>query len=189
MTSRLVDYEAVSVDDLDAKIGGALYLGVTPAFGTFTPNTGNIDARQRWLFRLVHSPRPLQEKMALFWHNHFATAYTKLHGAVGPAAAAQMLAQVPASIPRACAASSSCSARTRWDAIATSSGEVACDPAMLVWLDGRANTRLSPDENFGRELLELFTIGPGEFTEADVQAAARVFSGWNLRKVRTDPAE
>ncbi len=59
--------------------------------------------------------------------------------------------------------------------------EVAKDPAMLVWLDGRLNVRARPQENFGRELMELFTTGVGHYTEEDVYAAARVFTGWNLR--------
>ena len=52
---------------------------------------------------------------------------------------------------------------------------------MLVWLDGRTNTRARPQENFGREVMELFTMGVGNYVEADVYAAARVFTGWNLR--------
>jgi uncharacterized protein (DUF1800 family) len=59
--------------------------------------------------------------------------------------------------------------------------EVAKDPAMLIWLDGRLNGRARPQENFGRELMELFTTGVGHYTEEDVYAAARVFTGWNLR--------
>ena len=62
--------------------------------------------------------------------------------------------------------------------------EVAKDPAMLVWLDGRPNTRQRPQENFGREIMELFTLGVGNYTEQDVYAAARVFTGWNIRLVR-----
>ena len=60
---------------------------------------------------------------------------------------------------------------------------------MLVWLDGRVNTRQRPQENFGREIMELFTFGVGNYTEQDVYAAARVFTGWNLRFVggRDDP--
>ena len=54
---------------------------------------------------------------------------------------------------------------------------------MLVWLDGRTNTRARPQENFGREVMELFTFGIGNYTEQDVYAAARVFTGWNLRLV------
>jgi uncharacterized protein (DUF1800 family) len=60
---------------------------------------------------------------------------------------------------------------------------VAKDAAMLVWLDGRNNTRTRPQENFGREIMELFTMGVGNYTEQDVYAAARVFTGWNLRLV------
>ena len=61
--------------------------------------------------------------------------------------------------------------------------EVAKGPAMLVWLDGRSNTKTRPQENFARELMELFTIGVGQFTEADVRAAARVFTGWTLQRI------
>jgi uncharacterized protein (DUF1800 family) len=57
---------------------------------------------------------------------------------------------------------------------------IAQDPAMLIWLDGITNTRVRPQENFGREIMELFTMGVGHYTEADVYAAARVFTGWNL---------
>ena len=59
--------------------------------------------------------------------------------------------------------------------------QVAQDPAMLVWLDGKSNTKAKPQENFGREIMELFTVGVGNYTESDVYAAARVFTGWNLR--------
>jgi uncharacterized protein (DUF1800 family) len=59
---------------------------------------------------------------------------------------------------------------------------VAKDTAMLVWLDGRTNTKAKPQENFGREIMELFTVGVGNYTEPDVYAAARVFTGWNLQR-------
>ena len=61
--------------------------------------------------------------------------------------------------------------------------EVARDPAMLFWLDGRLNTRQRPQENFGREIMELFTFGIGHYNELDVYAAARVFTGWNVRLI------
>src|SRR5262249_36923965 len=57
---------------------------------------------------------------------------------------------------------------------------VAIDPAMLIWLDGILNTRAAPNENFGRELMELFSLGPGNYSEKDVQEAARAFTGWGL---------
>ena len=64
-------------DTVDTNIGRPGYVGVT-ANGPFSPQSNIADARQRWLFRMIHTRRPLQEKMALFWHNHFATAYSKL---------------------------------------------------------------------------------------------------------------
>ena len=60
--------------------------------------------------------------------------------------------------------------------------DIAKDTAMLVWLDGRTNTKAKPQENFGREIMELFTVGVGNYTEPDVYAAARVFTGWNLQR-------
>src|SRR4029078_10765557 len=66
---------------------------------------------------------------------------------------------------------------------------VAQDPAMLVWLDGRSNVRAQPQENFARELMELFTMGVGTFAEADVYAGARVFTGWNLSRPGSGAAQ
>src|SRR5687768_14139830 len=88
--TRLIEYEQLP-DDVDEKIGHADYVGVTTRGGGFSPYQNIEDARQRWLFRMVHSQRPLQEKMTLFWHNHFATAYTKV-ASVGAAAATKMMA-------------------------------------------------------------------------------------------------
>ena len=68
---RLTNYERVP-DDVDGKIGQSGYVGTT-SNGPFSPQTIINDARQRWLFRMLHTNRPLQEKMALFWHNYFAT--------------------------------------------------------------------------------------------------------------------
>src|SRR5258708_6744757 len=79
---RLIDYQAI-LDTVDSHIGTPGYLGTTST-GPFSPNTVINDARQRWLFRMLHSDRPLQEKMTLFWHNYFATGFTKISGAVRP---------------------------------------------------------------------------------------------------------
>src|SRR5581483_8597277 len=76
---RLVNYDDIP-DDVDAKIGQPGYVGTTATNGPFSPDTVINDARQRWLFRMVHSNRPLQEKMTLFWHNYFATGYSKVAG-------------------------------------------------------------------------------------------------------------
>lgn len=170
--------------DIDQLIGTPGYLGFTARNG-FKPNTVIADARQRWIFRMVHSPAPLQEKMALFWHHHFATAYSKLAGTYGASVGTRMMAAKP----------SEDTARTRGQIelfrqlglgrFSDLLVEVAKDPAMIVWLDGRTNVRTAPQENFGRELMELFTFGIGNYVEADVYAAARVFTGWNLAQQGT----
>src|SRR6186997_499793 len=79
VSSYLIDYDRIP-DDVDSKVGQPGYVGTTSPGRAFSPYTNIEDARQRWLFRMVHSQRPLQEKMALFWHNHFATAYSKVSG-------------------------------------------------------------------------------------------------------------
>src|SRR5262249_47525423 len=77
---RLVNYEQIP-DTVDSNIGKPGFVGTTSR-GAFSPNTVADDARQRWLFRMVHSDRPLQEKMTLFWHNYFATGLSKVTGQV-----------------------------------------------------------------------------------------------------------
>ena len=172
------DYE----DDVDELIGRPGFVGVT-ARGAFLPAENITDARQRWLFRMVHSRRPLQEKMALFWHNHFATAYTKINGALNGLEATRMLAakksENPGGIPGQLELFREHALGNFRDLLVA----VAQDPAMLVWLDGRTNFRRLPQENFARELMELFTMGVGTFEEADVYAGARVFTGWNLTRI------
>ena len=175
---RLVNYET-QPDDVDARIGTPNHVGIT-ARGAFAPNTNITDARQRWLFRMVHSRRPLQEKMALFWHNHFATAYSKVAGTVGSVDGTRMMAAKPSEDPGQVRGQLELFRQFALGNFRDLLVEVAKDPAMLVWLDGRLNTRTRPQENFGRELMELFTFGVGHYVESDVYAAARVFTGWNL---------
>src|ERR1044071_9869550 len=169
-------------DDVDSKIGKTDYINVTARGGAFSPNSSIEDARQRWLFRMVHSQRPLQEKMALFWHNHFATAYSKIAGTFGTIQGTKMMALKEGELPGPQGQIETFREKglgSFRDLLV----EVARDPAMLVWLDGRTNTRQRPQENFGREIMELFTLGVGHYVEEDVYAAARVFTGWNLRLV------
>ena len=177
----LLDYEA-QPDDVDSKIGNSAYISVVARAGGFAPNTNIEDARQRWLFRMVHSQRPLQEKMALFWHNHFATAYSKVSGAVGAADATRLFAAKPTEDPNAVVGQLELFRKYAVGNFRDLLVEVAKDPAMLVWLDGRLNVRGRPQENFARELMELFTMGVGTFQETDVYAGARVFTGWNLAR-------
>src|SRR5258706_16266084 len=175
----LVDYEG-RPDDVDGRIG-RLDLARVNTTNAFTPDIDIEDARQRWLFRMIHSRRPLQEKMTLFWHNHFATAYSKLNADSGSLQAAKMFAHKPGVLrgPQGQLELFRQYALGNYRDLLL---QVAQDPAMLVWLDGQFNTAEKPQENFGREVMELFTVGVGNYTEPDVYAAARVFSGWNLRE-------
>jgi uncharacterized protein (DUF1800 family) len=174
----LVDYEG-RPDDVDARIGRPDHARVVSK-EVFSPDLDIDDARQRWLFRMIHTRRPLQEKMALFWHNHFATAYSKLNADSGAMQAAKMLAHKPGPLrgPQGQLELFRDHALGSFRDLVI---KVAQDPAMLVWLDGKSNTAAKPQENFGREVMEVFTMGVGHYTEPDVYAAARVFSGWNLK--------
>jgi uncharacterized protein (DUF1800 family) len=118
-------------------------------------------AQSLWLTRMLRDPAPFREALALFWHGHFATSAAKV-GRV-PLMVRQIgtLRELgPGPLPRLLAA-------------------VARDPAMIAWLDGNANRAHHPNENFARELFELFTLGRGAYDEHDVQEAARAFSGWH----------
>lgn len=117
-------------------------------------------AGQWWAQRMLVTPRPLQEKLALFWHGHFATSDTKVRDY------RKLLAQY--ALFRAHA-----NGNFRDLLIG-----VARDPAMLVYLDAGENVKGRPNENFGREILELFTMGVGNYTETDIREASRAFTGW-----------
>ena len=179
---RLLSFDR-EPDDVDSLIGQAGHVGVTArAVGGFQPGTNIDDARQRWLFRMVHSRRPLQEKMALFWHNHFATAYSKVAGTFNALEGTRMMAAKPSEDPDRVTGQLELFRRSALGNFRDLLVDVAKDPAMLVWLDGRTNVRGRPQENFARELMELFTMGVGTFQETDVYAGARVFTGWNLAR-------
>src|SRR4051794_40050086 len=123
--------------------------------------TSNIDLlKVGWLNRIVHGPDPLREKMTLFWHGHFATSQKKVKSVLFMDGQVETLR-----------------AHALGD-FATLLGAMTEDPAILVWLDGVGNSPSRPNENLAREFLELFTLGPGHYTEADVRAAARAFTGW-----------
>jgi uncharacterized protein (DUF1800 family) len=175
----LVDYEG-RPDDVDARIGRPDHAQVDSQDHLFAPDIDIEDARLRWMFRMVHSRRPLQEKMALFWHNHFATAYSKLNVDSGPTQAAKMLA-MKSGVLRGPQGQLELFRQYAMGNFRDLLVQVAQDPAMVIWLDGKSNTKSKPQENFGREIIELFTIGVDNYVETDVYAAARVFTGWNLR--------
>jgi uncharacterized protein (DUF1800 family) len=113
-----------------------------------------------WANRMLTTTRPLEEKLTLFWHGHFATGDAKVRDYRMMLRQNEML--------RAHA-----SGRLRELLVG-----ILEDPAMLVYLDNGENVKKHPNENFGRELLELFTMGVGNYTERDVREAARAFTGW-----------
>jgi uncharacterized protein (DUF1800 family) len=116
-----------------------------------------------WCLRLQMTKRPLQEKLTLFWHDHFSVSAGKVE--FGP----MMLAHVE-TLRRHGAG--------RFEDLLLA---VSRDPAMIRFLDTDANQKGAPNENFARELMELFTIGIGNYTEMDIREAARAFTGWGIR--------
>jgi len=130
---------------------------------------------------MVHSPAPLQEKMTLFWHHHFATAFSKISGTYNATDATRMMAAKKSEDTTGMTGQIELFRQNALGNFRDLLVAVAQNPAMLVWLDGRLNVKTNPQENFGRELMELFTFGVENYRETDVYAAARAFTGWNLR--------
>src|SRR5258705_3148534 len=139
----LVDYEG-RTDDVDARIGRPDHAQVAVK-DLFAPDVDIQDARQRWLFRLIHSRRPLQEKMALFWHNHFATAYSKLVADSGTTQAAKMLAHKPGAL-RGPQGQIELFRQYALGNFRDLLIQVAQDPAMRVWLDSKGQTQTKPQK-------------------------------------------
>jgi hypothetical protein len=116
-----------------------------------------------WVWRMLNTTRPLQEKIALFWHDHFATSQVKvnnvrfMHNQIelfrhkGLGSFRQLL------------------------------NDITADPAMLIWLDGNTNRKGNPNENYAREIMELFVLGIGSYSERDVKELARCFTGWQIQ--------
>ena len=115
-----------------------------------------------WMYRMISTDKPLEEKMALFWHGLFATGYTKLNQARSQLNQVEMFRR---------------NGLGRFDEMLL---EISRDPAMLVWLDNQDNHGDAINENYGRELLELFSMGIGNYTEDDIKECARAFTGWTL---------
>ena len=120
------------------------------------------ELRSWWVQEMVATDQPLVERMTLFWHNHFTSSIQKVRF-------------VPAMYWQ--------NVLFRREALgnfATLLKAVARDPAMLIYLDGVRSVARQPNENFARELLELFTLGEGHYSEADIKNAARAFTGWSV---------
>ena len=164
-TKALVDYQQIS----NAALEGALP-AVDPSGGRSAATVAAIQGW--WLQRMVETARPLEEKMTLFWHGLLTSGLDK----AGPA---QMFAQNQLFRKMA---------MSNFDDLLKA---ISKDPAMMIYLDTETNRKGKPNENYARELMELFTTGISHYTEDDVRESARAFTGWTLqgtaqRRLATD---
>ncbi|UJF34334.1 DUF1800 domain-containing protein [Paenibacillus hexagrammi] len=133
------------------------------------------DQQLYWFYRMINTSAPLIEKMTLFWHSHFATSIGKVH------------------LPPLMLRQNELFRRYALGSFRDLLNEIGTDPAMMMWLDVGQNRKGSPNENYAREVMELFTLGRGCYSEQDVKEAARSFTGWNYDRVNDlvdlDPAQ
>jgi uncharacterized protein (DUF1800 family) len=131
------------------------------------------EVRAWWIFRILQSPFPLEERLTLFWHNHFATSNAKVRNL------SYMLGQ------------NKLMRRNALGSFRTMLEEMSKDPAMMVWLDTALSKKAQANENYSRELMELFSLGIGHYTEHDVREGARAFTGWEIAgdRFRLNPFE
>ncbi|WP_169976812.1 DUF1800 domain-containing protein [Tautonia rosea] len=153
---RLLHGEAEALDGTPAAQFENLIDSLTRGPGAAAGTTG---LQASWLYRMIHTPFPLQERLTLFWHDHFATSIEKVNEP-------NLMRQQNDLLRRHALGSFSDLLRS-----------MARDPAMLVWLDATASKKDHPNENYAREVMELFTLGRGHYSERDVQEAARAFTG------------
>lgn len=125
-------------------------------------NQRTMELRDWWVREMLTTPSPLTEKMTLFWHNHFATSQQKVRSATLVYRQHVTLRQYALG-----------NFKTLLHAMAR-------DPAMLIYLDNANSRKEQPNENFAREVMELFTLGEGHYTEQDIKEVARAFTGWSL---------
>ncbi len=120
-----------------------------------------FDLRGAWLDRMMNSGHPLREKMTLFWHNHFATSINKVQSAALMQRQNELLRK---------------HALGKFGPLLQ---QMSKEPAMLIYLDSNSNLKGKPNENYAREVMELFSLGVGNYTETDIREAARAFTGWH----------
>jgi uncharacterized protein (DUF1800 family) len=131
-------------------------------FPNFEGGMAPVQSQAHWLYRMINTQRPLEEKMVLFWHQLFATGNSKVDNPP------ELIEQI---------------AMFRRHALSTFPNiltELAKNPAMIYWLDNNGNHKGSINENWGRELLELFSMGVGNYTEDDIKEVSRAFTGWTV---------
>ena len=151
----------VDVDRVDEAVEAAIESEGSAITRGGTGSGGPVGAvRREWFYRMVHGSQPLQEKLLLFWHDHFATQESKV------VRAPLMRAQLETMRRRALGP------------FREMIGAIAKDPAMLVLLDNRLSDAANPNENWARELLELYTVGVDRYSQRDIVELARIFTGW-----------
>jgi uncharacterized protein (DUF1800 family) len=121
-----------------------------------------LELRAWWMQEMLVTPSPLTERMTLFWHNHFVSSQQKVR-------VARLMYTQNVTLRASALGNFGTLLRT-----------ASKDPAMLIYLDGAQNRKGQPNENFAREVMELFTLGEGRYSEQDIKEAARAFTGWSL---------
>jgi hypothetical protein len=166
------ELEARAARGYEATVGELLHPEAQPALDrnemmryhpwTWRPGTLPGMGAAEWLHDMLNTPRPLEEKMALFWHQVFATGVSKVDHYDD---VMDMIVKF----------------RTKgMGDYRELLIEMAKDPAMIYWLDNCENHAMAVNENWGRELLELFSMGVGNYTETDVRECSRAFTGWTI---------
>jgi uncharacterized protein (DUF1800 family) len=122
------------------------------------------DLKRWWVYRMAYTRRPLEEKMTLFWHGHFATSVRKV--------------ELPYRMYLQNTLMRSMALGNFHELLLA----MTKDPAMIVWLDNQQNKKGQPNENYAREVMELFSLGIGNYTEQDIKESARAFTGWQTHQ-------
>ena len=155
--SYLVDYDGIDLSAYEASLAAKRY------------NLQRVSGLQQWFMdRMAFSPRPLEEKLTYFWNLHWTSGIVKVRGET-------LLLNQNQTERRLAAA--------RFDDLVIA---ISQDPAMLVWLDNATNRVGRPNENYARELMELFCLGIGHFGEEDVREVARALTGWTVANYNRD---
>jgi len=128
-------------------------------------NEMGLDAQSWWFRKILHTEAPLREKMTLFWHDHFATSFQKVKQ------------------PGLLIHQNELFRKQAFGNFRELTKAIAVDPAMMLYLDSQGSKKGSPNENFAREVMELFTLGEGNYTEDDIREAARAFTGYSINRL------
>lgn len=158
--------ELVTKPTLADVVADILSVPADPGTVTFTPGLTDWDMSSEyaryWLDRMVYSPRPMQERMSLFWHGHFVSSMRKVNHAESMRQQIDLFRREGLTDLRSLAK------------------KMSLQTAMLKYLDNYLNRNTSPNQNFARELMELFMLGVGNYVEADVEASSRAWTGHSI---------